>query len=204
MDKLSFDFRKWLYGRRTDIGTILIGVIIIVFGIVLFFGYTKYFVPVKDKLFEQKDSLYLFEANVSKIPELTLTSEMMNTKVNDIKDIYSQLNSIIPDKRNVPFVSSQISLAAAYNKVDIASMTKVVETTVTLGDDVFGVVKYNLVSFSTYENIVNLLATLETSKSIFAIEKIHIEPLSEKEMEKFKDASLVKTTLDINIFMRTS
>lgn len=202
MEKLLFEFRKWLFKKRKDLNSIILYITFGFFLLLLSLGYSSVFKPLKAKYMEQMDLIYLYNSNIASLPELSLSSEIMNKKVNDIKEIYSQLNSIVPDERNVPFVTSQISLAAANNKVDISSMNKVLETTVTLGKDNFGVVKYNLVCFSTYENIVNLLATLETSNSIFAIEKILIEPLSNEEFEKYNDASLVKTTLDVNIYMK--
>lgn len=204
MDKLLFEFRKTLFRKRKDLSSIILYISFVIFLILLSIGYNSIFKPLKLKYIEQMDSIYLYNSNISMLPELSLSSEIMNKKVNDIKDVYSRLNDIVPDKRNVPFVTSQISLAAENNKVDIFSMKKVLETTVTLGKDTFGVVKYNLISYSSYENIVNLLATLETSNSIFAIEKVTIEPLSEAEFEKFNDASLVKTNLDINIYMKAN
>lgn len=204
MDKLLFEFRKTLFKKRKDLNSIILYISFGIFVIVLSIGYKSLFKPLKTKYTEQMDLIYLYNSNISMLSELSLCSEIMNKKVDNIKDVYSRLNSIVPDKRNVPFVTSQISLAAANNHVDINSMKKVSETTVTLGKDTFGVVKYNLVSFSTYENIVNLLATLETSSSIFAIEKIAIEPLSEEEFEKYNDASLVKINLDINIYMKSN
>lgn len=204
MDKLLFEFRKTLFRKRKDLSSIILYISFGIFVITLSIGYKSVFKPLKIKYMEQMDLIYLYNSNISMLSELSLCSEIMNKKVDDIKDVYSRLNNIVPDKRNVPFVTSQISLAAANNNVDINSMKKVLETTVTLGKDSFGVVKYNLVSFSTYEDIVNLLATLETSSSIFAIEKIAIEPLSEEEFEKYNDASLVKTNLDINIYMKSN
>lgn len=204
MDKLLFEFRKTLFRKRKDLSSIILYISFGIFLIILSIGYNSVFKPLKLKYMEQMDLIYLYNSNISMLSELSLCSEIMNNKVDNIKDVYSRLNNIVPDERNVPFVTSQISLAAANNNVDINSMKKVLETTVTLGADTFDVVKYNLVSFSTYENIVNLLATLETSSSIFAIEKITIEPLSEEEFQKYNDASLVKTNLDINIYMKSN
>lgn len=204
MDKLLFEFRKTLFRKRKDLSSIILYISFGVFITILSIGYNSVFKPLKLKYMEQMDLIYLYNSNISMLSELSLCSEIMNKKVDNIKDVYSRLNNIVPDERNVPFVTSQISLAAANNNVDINSMKKVLETTVTLGADTFDVVKYNLVSFSTYENIVNLLATLETSSSIFAIEKITIEPLSEEEFQKYNDASLVKTNLDINIYMKSN
>lgn len=204
MDKILFEFRKTLFRKRKDLSSIILYISFVFFLILLSIGYNSVFKPLKIKYVEQMDDIYLYNANISMIPELSLCSEIMNKKVNDIKDVYSRLNNIVPDKRNVPFVTSQISLAADYNDVNITSMKKVLETSVTLGKDTFGVVKYNLTSYSSYENIVNLLATLETSNSIFAIEKVRIEPLSESELEVYNDASLVRTNLDINIYMKSN
>lgn len=202
MEKLLFEFRKWLFKKRKDLNSIILYITLGLLLILLSIGYNSVFKPLKGKYMEQMDLIYLYNSNIATLPELSLSSEIMNKKLNNIKEIYSQLNSIVPDERNVPFVTSQISLAAANNKVDIVSMQKILETTVTLGKDNFGVVKYNLSCISTYENLVNLLATLETSNSIFAIEKITVEPISDEDFEKYNDASLVSTTLDINIYMK--
>lgn len=203
MEKLMFEFRKWLFRKRKDLSSIILYIVFVICLIILAVGYNTQFKRLKLTYMEQMDTIHLYNSNIAALPELSLSSEIMNKKVNDIKNVYSRLNSIVPDERNVPFVTSQISLAAANNNVDIESMSKVLETNVTLGKDTFGVVKYSLTSFSTYEDIVNLLATLETSNSIFAIEKISIGPLSEDEFEEYKDASLVKTSLDINIYMKS-
>lgn len=196
MDKLLFEFRKWLYKKRRDLNSIIL---LIVSGLILIFiivGYTSVFKPLQAKYKEQMNTVYTYNSNISVLPELSLSADIMNAKVDNIKDIYSKLSNIVPDERNVPFVTSQISLAAANNSVDIYSMSKVLETSVKLGLNNFDVVKYNLICFSTYEDIVNLLATLETSSSIFAIETIDIQPSD--------DASIVKTTLDINIYMKSN
>ena len=202
MDKLLFEFRKWLFRKRKDLNSIILYISFAFFLILLLIGYTTVFKPLKLKYMEQMDLIYLYNSNIAAIPELSLSSEIMNKKVLNIKDVYAKLHDIVPDERNVPFVTSQISLAAANNKVEIHSMEKILETNVELGKDTYGVVKYKLKCFATYENIVNLLATLETSSSIFAFERVAIEPLSEEESIKYKDATLVKTTLDINIYMR--
>ena len=203
MEKILFEFRKLLFKKRKDLNSIILYISFGLFLIILSIGYRSVFKPLKIKYMEQMDLIYSYNANIASLPELSLSSEIMNTKVNNIKEIYSQLNNIVPDERNVPFVTSQISLAAENNEVEISSMQKVLQTTVTLGKNNFGVVKYNLVCYSTYESVVNLLATLETSNSIFAIEEINMEPLSEEEQEEFNDASLIKTTLDVNIYMKS-
>lgn len=202
MEKLLFEFRKLLFKKRKDLNSIILCVSFVTFLVILSIGHNAVFKPLKNKYMSQMDQIYSYNANISSLSELSLSGEIMNNKVNNIKEIYSKLNSIVPDERNVPFVTSQISLAAEHNDVDIASMKKVIQTSVTLGKNVFGVVKYNLTCFSTYEDIVNFLATLETTNSIFAIEKITLEPLNNEEMEKYNDFSLIKTTLDVNIYMK--
>lgn len=204
MDKLIFQIRKELYKRRRDLNKIILTICAVVCVIVSGVIYKSVFKPLKDKYIEQMELITLYNNNIKALPDLSLNSEIMNQMVNDISDIYSKMNDIVPDRRNVPFVTSQISLAAANNKVEISSMQKDLDTTVTIGEDTFGVVKYNLTCFSTYENIVNFLATLETSNSIFAIEKVNIGPLSEDEEDSQRDSSYVKTTLIINIYMKSN
>lgn len=196
MDKLLFELRKLLYRKRRDLNSILLFTSSFLILLFMIIGYTTVFKPLQIKYKEQMNTIYTYTANIATLPELSLSADIMNAKVDNIKDIYSKLSNIVPDKRNVPFVTSQISLAAANNSVDIYSMSKVLETSVKLGTNTFDVVKYNLICFSTYGNIVNLLATLETSSSIFAIETIDIQPSS--------NASVVKTTLDINIYMKSN
>lgn len=196
MDKLLFEFRKWLYKKRRDLNSIILLIVSSLILIIIVVGYNSVFKPLQTKYNEQMNTIYTYNSNISVLPELSLSADIMNAKLDNIKDIYSKLSNIVPDERNVPFVTSQISLAAANNSVDIYSMSKVLETSVTLGANNFDVVKYNLICFSTYENIVNLLATLETSSSIFAIETINIEPSD--------NASVVKTTLDVNIYMKSN
>lgn len=196
MDKLLFECRKWLYKKRRDLNSIILLIASCLILLFIIVGYNSIFKPLQIKYKEQINTIYTYNSNISVLPELSLSADIMNAKLDNIKDIYSKLSNIVPDERNVPFVTSQISLAAANNSVDIYSMSKVLETSVTLGITNFDVVKYNLICFSTYEDIVNLLATLETSSSIFAIETIDIEPSD--------DASIVKTTLDINIYMKSN
>lgn len=202
MEKLLFEFRKLLFKKRKDLNSIILCVSFITFLVILSIGHKAVFKPLKNKYMSQMDQIYSYNANISSLSELSLSGEIMNNKVNNIKEIYSKLNNIVPDERNVPFVTSQISLAAEHNNVDISSMKKVIQTSVTLGKNIFGVVKYNLTCFSTYEDVVNFLATLETTNSIFAIEKVTLEPLNSDELSKYDDISLIKTTLDINIYMR--
>ncbi|MGU8834376.1 hypothetical protein ACV3UL_08740 [Clostridium perfringens] len=204
MDKLMFQIRRVLFKRKKDLNSLTIGLSLILSAVFLIIGYKTVLSPLKEKYQSQMNDIFLYNSNISTLPELSLSSEIMNQKVDDIKDVASKMNNIVPDKRNVPFVTSQISLAAANNKVDIAFMEKALETNVSLGDDNFGVVKYNLTCFSSYENIVNFLATLETSNSIFAIEEVEIQPLSEDEVKKYNDISLVRTDLTVNIYMKAN
>ena len=204
MDKLLFDLRKWLYKQRRNLNTMIIYLASAILVVILIVVYNSFYKPLKTTYKEQLDNIYYYTNNISMLPELSLSSEIMNSKVNDIEDIYTKLNDIVPDRRNVPFVTSQISLAAEGNSVITESMNKVLETTVTLGEDTFDVVKYNLVCFSEYDNIVNFLSTLETSNSIFAIEKVVISPLSDEEFEKYSEYTYVKANLDINIYMKSN
>lgn len=203
MEKILFEFRKMLFKKRKDLNSIILYLSFAFFLILLILSHNFIFKPLKNKYMDQMDAIYTYNANISSLSELSLSGEIMNNKVNDIKEVYSQLNNIVPDERNVPFVTSQISLAAESNDIDISFMKKTAQTSVTLGTNVFGVVKYNLVCFSSYENIVNFLATLETTNSIFAIEKINLEPLSAEEQDKYDDVSLIKTTLNVNIYMKS-
>lgn len=203
MEKILFEFRKMLFKKRKDLNSIILYLSFAFFLILLILSHNFIFKPLKNKYMDQMDAIYTYNANISSLSELSLSGEIMNNKVNDIKEVYSQLNNIVPDERNVPFVTSQISLAAENNDIDISFMKKTAQTSVTLGTNVFGVVKYNLVCFSSYENIVNFLATLETTNSIFAIEKINLEPLSAEEQDKYDDVSLIKTTLNVNIYMKS-
>lgn len=203
MEKILFEFRKMLFKKRKDLNSIILYLSFVFFLILLILSHNFIFKPLKNKYMDQMDAIYTYNANISSLSELSLSGEIMNNKVNDIKEVYSQLNNIVPDERNVPFVTSQISLAAENNDIDISFMKKTAQTSVTLGTNVFGVVKYNLVCFSSYENIVNFLATLETTNSIFAIEKINLEPLSAEEQDKYDDVSLIKTTLNVNIYMKS-
>lgn len=204
MDKLMFQIRRGLFKRKKDLNSLTIGLSLILSTVFLIIGYKTVLSPLKEKYQSQMNDIFLYNSNISTLPELSLSSEIMNQKVDDIKDVASKMNNIVPDRRNVPFVTSQISLAASNNKVDIAFMEKALETNVSLGDDNFGVVKYNLTCFSSYENIVNFLATLETSNSIFAIEEVEIQPLSEDEVKKYNDISLVRTDLTVNIYMKAN
>lgn len=203
MEKILFEFRKMLFKKRKDLNSIILYLSFAFFLILLILSHNFIFKPLKNKYMDQMDAIYTYNANISSLSELSLSGEIMNNKVNDIKEVYSQLNNIVPDERNVPFVTSQISLAAENNDIDISFMKKTAQTSVTLGTNIFGVVKYNLVCFSSYENIVNFLATLETTNSIFAIEKINLEPLSAEEQDKYDDVSLIKTTLNVNIYMKS-
>lgn len=202
MDKIFFEIRKFLYKKRRDLNFMFVCACFLILVILITIMHFAAYKPLKDKYTNDLNSSYTYLANINRLPELVTSSEAMNEKINDISDAYKKLGDIVPDKRNIPYITSQISLAAQNNHVTIGKMDKVLDTTITIGKQDFGVVQYQLTCYSSYEDAANFLVAMETSKGIFAIDKIKINPLSEDELKKYNDASLVKTILNINIYMK--
>jgi hypothetical protein len=204
MDKMLFELRKYLYKKRRDLNFMVLSACFCALITIVIVFYFLAYKPLQVKHREQMNTLYTLIVNIDRLPELVTSSEEMDKKITEMNDIYNSLNEIVPDKRNIPYVTSQMALAAEKNNVKISEMTKSLDSTIKMGGNDFGVVQYILTCISSYEDTVNFLSTLETSKGIFAIDKIKIESLNEKERAKYNDPSKIKLTLDINIYMKSN
>lgn len=202
--KTLYNIRQLLYKNRRNLNSFITTGSSIILLIILVLCFVFIVSPMKVKHKEQLNTVYEFKEKASKIVELQSISQDMNVLYTDMENIFEDINDIVPDRKNIPYVTSLISLAAEKTDSTITSMSKVLEKDTKVGEYNFKIVRYKVNLISSYENAVNFLATLETTKSIFAIENIVIVPLGEDEVAIYKDPSLIKTELVVDIYMKNS
>lgn len=202
--KTLYNIRQLLYKNRRNLNSFITTGSSIILLIILVLCFVFVVSPMKVKHKEQLNTVYEFKEKASKIVELQSISQDMNVLYTDMENIFEDINDIVPDRKNIPYVTSLISLAAEKTDSTITSMSKVLEKDTKVGEYNFKIVRYKVNLISSYENAVNFLATLETTKSIFAIENIVIVPLGEDEVAIYKDPSLIKTELVVDIYMKNS
>ena len=202
--KTLYNIRQLLYKNRRNLNSFITTGSSIILLIILVLCFVFIVSPMKVKHKEQLNTVYEFKEKASKIVELQSISQDMNVLCTDMENFFEDINDIVPDRKNIPYVTSLISLAAEKTDSTITSMSKVLEKDTKVGEYNFKIVRYKVNLISSYENAVNFLATLETTKSIFAIENIVIVPLGEDEVAIYKDPSLIKTELVVDIYMKNS
>lgn len=200
--KAMYEIRQTLFKNKKHLNSIILTISSILLLIILIVCFIFVIGPMKNKYETQLNTIFEYKEKSSQIDELKSISQSLTELTDSMNTIESAINDIVPDRKNIPYVTSQISLAAEKNNVKITSMNKIAERDTTLGEYNFNVVRYGLDLFASYEDTVNFLATLETTKSIFKIANISISPVSKEDAKKYNDPSLVKIELIVDIYMK--
>ena len=200
--KAMYEIRQKLFKNKKYLNSIILAIASVLLFIILIVCFIFIVGPMKDKYETQLNTIFEYKEKASQIDELKDISQSLSELTDSMNTIESAINDIVPDRKNIPYVTSQISLAAEKNNVRITSMNKVAERNTTLGEYSFNVVRYSLDLIASYEDTVNFLATLETTKSIFKIANISISPVSQEVARKYNDPSLVKIELIVDIYMK--
>lgn len=200
--KAMYEIRQKLFKNKKHLNSIILAIASVLLFIILIVCFIFIVGPMKDKYETQLNTIFEYKEKASQIDELKDISQSLSELTDSMNTIESAINDIVPDRKNIPYVTSQISLAAEKNNVRITSMNKVAERNTTLGEYSFNVVRYSLDLIASYEDTVNFLATLETTKSIFKIANISISPVSQEVARKYNDPSLVKIELIVDIYMK--
>lgn len=200
--KFSYEVRQVLYKNKKNLNSIVIYISFFILMIILILGFIFLIHPMKLKYQTQLNTIFEYKEKATKINDLKILSDDLSKSVTSLEGIQKSIYDIVPDRKNVPYVTSQISLAAEKNEATIINMGRILEREKTVGDFKFKVIRYSVNLLSTYENAVNFLATLETTKSIFTIENIIISAPTAEELAEQNDPSLVKTQLVVDIYMK--
>lgn len=200
--KFTYEIRQKLYKNKKNLNSIVIYISFFLLMIILILGFIFLIHPMKIKYQTQLNTIFEYKEKSTKINDLKSISDELSKSVTSLEGIQKSIYDIVPDRKNVPYVTSQISLAAEKNDVTITNMGRILERDKTVGEFKFKIMRYSVDLLSTYENAVNFLATLETTKSIFTIENIIVSAPSAEEIAVTNDPSLVKTKLVIDIYMK--
>lgn len=200
--KFTYEIRQKLYKNKKNLNSIVIYISFFLLMMILILGFIFLIHPMKEKYQTQLNTIFEYKEKSTKINDLKSISDDLSKSVTSLEGIQKLVYDIVPDRKNVPYVTSQISLAAEKNDATITNVGRILERDKTVGEFKFKVIRYSVDLLSTYENAVNFLATLETTKSIFTIENIIISAPTSEELTLNNDPSLVKTQLVVDIYMK--
>lgn len=200
--KFTYEIRQKLYKNKKNLNSIVIYISFFLLMMILISGFIFLIHPMKEKYQTQLNTIFEYKEKSTKINDLKSISDELSKSVTSLEGIQKSIYDIVPDRKNVPYVTSQISLAAEKNDATITNMGRILEREKTVGEFKFKVIRYSIDLLSTYSDAVNFLATLETTKSIFTIENIIVSAPTNEELAVMSDPSLVKTKLVVDIYMK--
>lgn len=194
--KLRLKTREYLYKNKNNLD-IMITLISVVIVVVLCLILNKTVLnPSKQTFIAQRDKIYAMSEDIKNSEKIKQNDSSFRAKIDAEQKAKMDLDSAVPDKKNVPFIISQMSMAAQQSNIKLTSVVKGEESSSQYKG--MGTIEYILNCKGDYANIVQFLGSLEKSKSIFSIDYSKIT-----RPDKAENATDVTAEIKINIYIKS-